>query len=311
MNATETAPWTVARLLTTTREYLQRHGVELPRLCAEILLAHALGCDRIRLFTEYEAVPGDDARARFRELVKQAATGRPIAYLTGVKEFFSLPFRVTPDVLIPRPETEILVERAIDLVRKSGGALRSVLDLGTGSGCIAISLARHLSEAEIFASDLSEAALRVARENADRLGVSDRITFRCGDLFTPWSELSAAGEPRKIPPRFDVIVANLPYVSTEAAGTLPAGVRDAEPHAALFAGRDGLDLIRRAVAEAPCRLSPAGHLLLEIGFDQADKVRGLLSTAPWDELTSYRDGAGFERVFHVKHVCAATQKAAG
>ena len=236
--AEQDTPWTVARLLGWTQQFLQRSGIESPRLCAEILLAHAMQCERLRLYTRFEEVPGGDVRERFRELVQKAAGGHPIAYLTGTKEFFSLAFEVSPDVLIPRPETEILVERAISLLRKTPEPAPTILDLGTGSGCIAISLAKHLPHARLAASDNSEAARAVARRNAERHGVAERIEFRCGDLFAPWDD----------GPLFDVVVCNPPYVAT-AGAPVDASVRDFEPHAALFAGPDGLDVIRRLVPQ--------------------------------------------------------------
>ncbi len=282
--------WTVARLLAWTREYFRQHGVESPRLCAEILLAHALGCERIELYTRHQHVPPGPALATFRQTVREAAAGRPIAYLTGTKEFFSLTFRVTPDVLIPRPETEVLVERTIHLVRHSAGALGSILDVGTGSGCIAVALARNLPDVRIGASDISEAALAVARDNAERLGVAERIDFRCGDLFEPWP----AGEP------FDVIVSNPPYVAADQAADLPATVRAYEPHEALFAGAAGLDVIGRLAAEAPGHLTADGHLLIEVAFDQAPRVGALLDESGWNAIVAYKDALQFERVIHAR-----------
>lgn len=292
---TDASAWTVARLLTWTREYLQRSGIESPRLCAEILLAHAMRCERIHLYTRFEDIPGSDVLDAFRALVKQAATGQPIAYLTGTKEFFSLTFEVTPDVLIPRPETEILVERTIDIVRKSLEAGATILDLGTGSGCIAVSLARHLPQARLFASDISEAALGVARRNAARHDLTERIDFRCGDLFEPWN----GSDPGRTSQAFDIIVCNPPYVATVGA-PVAANVRGFEPHGALFAGSEGLDVIRRLVTAAPERLRPGGHLLVEMAFDQSRAVRGLLAGAAWQDIVTYRDGAGHERVVYAR-----------
>ena len=297
---TDSAPWTIARLLDWTRAHFARHRLESPRLCAELLLAHALGCERIRLYTRHDEVPRPAVLDAFRELVRQAAEGRPIAYLTGTKEFFALPLEVTPDVLIPRPETEILVERTIDLVRKAPGP-RRILDLGTGSGCIAIALARHLPDATLLASDVSPAALAVARRNAERHGVADRIEFRAGDLFGPWRVSAAAP--------CDIVVCNPPYVATVGAPVAPQ-VRAYEPHAALFAGPDGLDVIRRVLAEAPACLTPGGHLLLEMGFDQAAAVQRLAAGPVWGEAAVYRDGAGHARVLHVRVVAADAARVA-
>ncbi|MBK9121072.1 MAG: peptide chain release factor N(5)-glutamine methyltransferase [Phycisphaerales bacterium] len=295
---TEGGAWTVTRLLAWTREYLQRHGVESPRLCAEILLAHALQCQRIHLFTRHEEIPADAALTTFREHVRLAAGGTPIAYLTGEKEFFSLPLEVNPAVLIPRPETEILVERVISLVRTGQRADPTILDVGTGSGCIIIALARHLPQARLAASDVSEEALAVARRNAARHGVSERIDFRCGDLLTPWN----GG-------LFNLIVSNPPYIATAGAPVDPQ-VRAHEPHAALFAGPDGLGVIRRLVAAAPQALCPGGHLLMEVAYDQAATVRDLLAAEVWPQVRTYRDGAEIERVIHAQRAKAGCAQVA-
>ena len=291
----ESGPWTVSRLLAWTQEHFAHHGVDSPRLCAELLLAHAMECTRIHLYTRHDSVPDENILQRFRASLLQAVTGRPIAYLTGKKEFFSLVFEVTPDVLIPRPETEILVERTIDLVRHSKGTLSSVLDLGTGSGCIAVSLAKHLPGVTITASDVSEPALAIARRNAERHEVAELITFVLGDLFVPWPATD---------PQFDIIVCNPPYVATAPDTPVDENVRRFEPHLALFAGPEGLDIIHRIVNEAPARLKPGGHLLLEIGFDQSRKLHDLLDNTDWQDVTAYCDGAGHERAIHARHHAA-------
>lgn len=291
---TQNGPWTVAQLLSWTQGHLQKHGVESPRLCAEILLSHAMGCERIELYTRYELVPGEEVLGSFRSVVREATTGKPIAYLTGRKEFFALDFEVTPDVLIPRPETEVLVERVIHLVRQSEGSVKSILDVGTGSACIAISLARHLPGASVFASDISPSALDVARRNARRHGVLDRIEFRTGDLFAPW-------DPEL---RFDAIVSNPPYVAEADAASLPAAVREFEPDVALFAGPDGLAVVKRLIAEAPGHLCPGGHLLTEVAYNQSAAVQGLLDAAVWNGIVTYRDGSGHERVVHARHAAS-------
>lgn len=284
--------WTIRRLLTWTQDYFKQREIESPRLCAEILLAHALQTERLRLYTRFDEEPAAPARDRFRELVKEAAGGKPIAYLTGVKEFYSLTFEVTPDVLIPRPETEILVERTISILR-SAPTPPAILDLCTGSGCIAIALAKHLATATVFASDIAEPAVAVARRNAARHGVAERIDFRAGDLFAPWQ---AGADPGQT---FDVVVSNPPYIA-DADPLVEPGVRDHEPRGALFAGADGLDVIRRVLAEAPRWLNTGGHLLMEIGYDQAAAVRSLAAAEVWTGATTYRDGGGHERVLHVR-----------
>lgn len=289
--ASNAAPWTVARLLDWTRRHFQRQGIESPRLCAEILLAHALRCPRIQLYARHESVPDTDSLTVFRDAVREAAAGKPIAYLTGSKEFFSLSFDVTPDVLIPRPETEILVERAIDWVRKSGRENPAILDIGTGSGCVITALAKHLPAARCFASDASSAALAIAKQNANRHGIGDRIEFRHGDLFEPWSA-AADGAPAA----FDVIVSNPPYIAEREASELPRNVRDYEPATALFAGDDGLDVIRRLTADAPRFLAPGGLFLMEMAYNQSAAVRPLFSGANWKSVAVHRDTAGHLRV---------------
>lgn len=292
--AAPTDVWTVGRLLTWTQDYFRKAGLESPRLCAEILLAHAMQTERLRLYTCYDEAPAEPARDHFRAMVREAVTGKPIAYLTGRKEFFSLAFEVTPDVLIPRPETEILVERVISILKPTPGAPVRILDLCTGSGCIAIALARHLPAASFYASDISESALRVAAINAARHGVAERIEFRPGDLFAPWS-----GASRTLP--FDFIVCNPPYVAV-GDPEIDKHVRDHEPSLALFAGPEGLDVIRRVTTESPAWLTSGGHLLVEIGYSQADAVRGFLGGPEWQDTTTYRDGGGHERVVHARRV---------
>lgn len=287
---TSAQPWTVARLLAWTKDFFTQRGVESPRLCAEILLADALSCPRLELYTRHEAVPSDETLARFRDSVRQAGGGKPIAYLIGYREFFSLRFAVTPDVLIPRPETEVLVERVISLLKPLERSTLSLLDIGTGSGCIAIALARNLSELRIAASDVSEAALAVAKKNAADLGVADRIEFRAGDLLAPWGD----GPP------FDVVVSNPPYVATSAAQELAANVRDYEPHQALFAGEDGLAIVRRLAVEARPAVRPGGHFFVEIAYNQARRASELLAEAGWTDVVTYRDDLRHERVVHVR-----------
>lgn len=292
--------WTVARLLDWTRDYFTRSRLDSPRLCAEILLAHAMKCERIELYTRHDAVPDSEAVTAFREFVRAAAAGCPPAYLTGTKDFYSLTFHVTRDVLIPRPETEVLVERTIRLLRAAEPGPRWVLDLGTGSGCIAVSLARHLPEARICASDISEAALEVARRNAERHGVVDRIELRCGDLFEPWGD----------GPEFDVIVSNPPYLAVARKDELPVHVREFEPATALFAGDDGLDLYRRLMEWAPQHLTADGHLLCEMAFDQGGAVRPLAMAAQWRDITTYKDDLGHERVLHARRPAAEQSRVA-
>lgn len=280
--------WTVSRLLGWTKEYLARQGVDQPRLCAEVLLAHVLGCQKIDLYTRFEEKPSEGERAALRELVRRAAQQEPIAYLVGEKEFFSLAFIVTPAVLIPRPETETLVQEALDRLRSGPSRASRVLDLATGSGCIAVTLARQCSQVTVVACEISAEASEVARRNAERHGVGDRVEVRVGDLY---AVLRADDEP------FELVTANPPYLSRQELAKLPATVRDYEPQAALVAGDDALAVHRRIIAGCGDWLSAGGWLLLEVAFNQAEAVRGLLAAQPgFDQLHGARDGLGYERV---------------
>lgn len=246
--------WTVKKILDWTTDHLGKHGSESARLDAEILLAHARGCRRIELYTRYAEVLTESERATMRDLVRRRANAEPVAYLVGFKEFYSLPFKVTPAVLIPRPETEMLVLETVEFAKERNGATLRMLDLCTGSGCIAVAAARNHRGFQVVATDVSTAALAVAAENAERNGVSERVTFLEGDLF----EALPAGS------RFDVIASNPPYVTTEEMGTLAKDIRAHEPALALEAGPDGFDCLRRIAEEAPGFLNPGGLLLVEM-----------------------------------------------
>ena len=246
-------PWTVGRLLHWTAEWLATRGSEFPRLDAEVLLSHVLSCSRIELYTTFDKVVADEPRTAFRELLRRRADGAPVAYLTGQREFFSLPFKVTPAVLVPRPETEQLVVRAIDLYKKSGKV--RIVDVGTGSGNIAITLAKHLPAAVITAIDISNDALAVAKQNAEFHGVADRIDFIHGNLF----------DACDLKMQWDLIVSNPPYIREEEFDGLPRDVRMHEPKEALIAGPRGVEVIERLARESVTRLLCGGWLLIEIG----------------------------------------------
>lgn len=260
--------WTVRRILEWTTEHLRKHGSETPRLDAEILLAHARGCQRIELYTRYEEELTGEQRAVMRDLVRKRADAVPVAYLVGFREFYSLDFRVTPDVLIPRPDTETLVMELLQRAKDVPEA--KILDVGTGSGCIAIAAAVNHPTAKLTAIDRSEAALAVARENAERHGVTERIRFLHGDLYAPL-------DPDE---RFDFVVSNPPYVREDELGSLQPEVRLHEPKTALLGGADGLDVVRRLVAGAAAHLVDGGRLLFEIAPEQAPAVRQLLENEP-------------------------------
>jgi len=284
--------WTVGRLLSWTADHLKKHGSESPRLDAEVLLAHSLGCQRIELYTRFEEQPGDDPRATFREFVRQRAQGMPVAYLVGHREFFSLPFRVTKDVLIPRPETEHLVVAAIDLAKQVEDT-PVICDVGTGSGVIAVCLAHQVPNCLVTAVDISPAAIDTARENATANEVADRITFLQGDLLT---DLPSE-------PTFDLILSNPPYVADGETDQMAAETRRFEPHQALFAGPKGTEVIERLVPQAAERLKPGGHLLVEISPMIHELARRILAA---DErlqpLDTIKDLAGHERVIAARRI---------
>ena len=260
-------PWTVGRLLQWTTGYLKDHGSDSPRLDAEVLLAESLGCRRIELYTAFDSVPGDSIRTAFRDLVRRRAEGTPVAYLVGRREFYSLCFRVTPDVLIPRPETELLVVALLDLARQLPHKQEiAVCDVGTGSGILAVCAAKHLVSARVVAVDVNPAALEVARSNVAEHAVEDRVTLLESDL------LSAVPSTR----RFDFIISNPPYVSSAEMETLMPQVEDHEPRAALLAGERGTEVIERLIPQAAERLNSGGHLLIEISPMIHDAVRSIL-----------------------------------
>lgn len=280
----ETA-WTVGKIIDWTAVHLKKHGSESPRLEAEILLAHARNCPRIQLYVQYNELLTAQERAVMRDLVKRRARAEPVAYLVGHREFFGLDFRVTPDVLVPRPETETLVLELITIAK--GLASPRILDVGTGSGCIAVAATANLPAAQVTAIDNSPQALAVARENAARHGVIDRI--RCIQ-----SDLLDALAPEE---RFEFIASNPPYVAEGEMSTLPADVRLHEPHAALRAGPEGLDVIRRLIPASVPYLPSGGMLLIEMAPEQTTAISGLLSaTGAFEAARVLKDAAGDDRV---------------
>jgi release factor glutamine methyltransferase len=300
--------WTVLRLLTWTTDFLKQRGSESPRLDAEVLLAHAKGCERIMLYAAFDEVVSDELRAKFRELVKRRAEGVPVAYLVGKKEFYSLSFRVTPDVLIPRPETESVVVGALDCLKERGqrsevrgqqaGAgeaeaqysvlsTQYVADVGAGSGAIAVAIAKHAPHSRVLATDISPAALEIAKSNAAQHGVADRIEFLQGDLL---SSLTAE-------PTFAVIASNPPYVSQAEYEQLAPEVKNHEPRQALVAGPAGTELIERLIPQAAERLLPGGWLIVELSPMIAARVVELVaSDTRFEPATIVKDLAGRARV---------------
>ena len=283
--------WTVRRLLEWTVPFFTRKSVDSPRLSAELLLAHVLSVPRIRLYTDYEKAVAPEPLARFRELVRRAAEHEPIAYLTGIAHFFGLEFEVNREVLIPRPDTETLVENVLHLVRNQVGMeAPRVLDLCTGSGCIACAIAHRLRDAVVVAADVSPGAVELARRNAQRLELAGRVSVEQGDLYDALANVVDAAP-------FHLILANPPYVTTVEMELLDRNVRDYEPVRALHGGGDGLDLHRRIIAGAADRLLPGGRIFLEIGYQQADAARELFAQQrAFEEMKVLKDYSGRDRV---------------
>lgn len=281
--------WRVVDLLDWTVGYFQQHGISNPRLDAEVLLGHLLEKSRLQLYLHFEMPVFQEHLTLFRELIKKRIAHTPVSYLTNHKEFMSLDFYVDERVLIPRPETEQLVETILATETRDSQRL---LELGTGSGVIATSLAVQQSEWQIVATDISENALAVARMNAETHACAAQIEFLPGDLFEPVEAINMNGNTQ-----FDWIVCNPPYIKNTERDTLSPDVRDYEPEVALFAGDDGLDVIRRLVAEAPKYLAPDGKLILEIGATQADAVRTLFNAeSAYTTYELFKDYAEKERI---------------
>ena len=279
--------WTVLKLLQWTTDYLQRNNVPEPRTSAEVLLAHVLAENRLFLYLNYDRPMETNELAAYRACIKRRLEGEPNQYITGLQEFWSLPLRVSPDVLIPRPETEVLVEAVLEFLDKADPNV-DILDLGTGSGAIAIALAHELPTARIVATDLSMAALRLAQENAKLHQVDQRILFIRGDMF---AAIPGASQ------RFKVVVTNPPYVSHAEILELPREIRDFEPHHALEGGPDGLAAIRHIIAEAPTVLFQAGALVMEMGADQTESVSALVRDSQrYEDYRIIKDYNGLDRV---------------
>lgn len=299
MSTAET--WTVGKLLTWTTDYLKKNGSHSPRLDAEVLLAHARNCQRIELYTSFGEEPTDEAKTAFREMVRRRAEGTPVAYLVGYKEFYAASFEVNPDVLIPRPETEHLIVEALDRAkqlreeRQASGdqaatpvqsAPLQVADVGTGSGIIAVTVAKHLPQCHVTAIDVARAALEVARRNAEKLEVDpQQIEFLEGDL------LSTCPSER----RFDLILSNPPYVSEAEYEQLDKTVRDYEPKGALVAGSQGSEIIARLIAAAPDHLAPDGWLLFEFSPMLAEHLPKLVGPQ-WQPPIVTKDLSGHLRI---------------
>lgn len=273
---------TVAEILRAATERLEVNGIDSPRLDAEILLAHVLNCRRLSLYVDADKILPLESIFRFNELVNRRLQSIPVAYLVGAREFFGLNFAVNENVLIPRPETEILAEFVGEYLR---GLDKEVIfaDLGVGSGAICVSILKFVPNSRAIAVDISESALEVAKFNAQKFHVDGRIKFFCGDLFSPLTG------------KFDAIVSNPPYIPTSSLEILQAEVQR-EPKIALDGGADGLNFYRRIISDAPRFLVDGGLLAVEIGINQSDAVKNLFAAKNFADIKILRDLSGIERV---------------
>ncbi len=290
--------WTIQKLLTWITEYLTQKNVDAPRLSAELLLSHILGLSRIELYTQFNQVVEKADLDALHGLVKRAGLHEPVAYLVGRTEFYSIELAVDAHCLIPRPETELLVQKAIEFLRTRDGE-QHVCDLCTGCGCIAVAIARNVPDARVIATDISDGALAVAARNVEKYDLGERVELLCGDLFEPLV-------PHLDVTQWDLIVSNPPYVSAAEYEVLDKNVKDYEPELALRAGEDGLEIYRRIVAEIDRYLKPDGILLLEIGYAQGPTVRELLeATELFAEIVVEKDPHNNDRVVTARRTATA------
>lgn len=279
---------TIAEAIQKAADSLSAHNVPNARLDAEFLLRHALGKDRVWLLIHMQDSLDDQGQRSYEQSIERRNLREPLQYITGTQEFWGLPFSVTPNVLIPRPETEFVVEAALKAV--SGVSTPVIIDLCAGSGCIAISLAKELPKARIFATDRSDRAIPVAQENARLNGVADRIRFLEGDLFGPFEEMDLQA-------RIDCVVTNPPYVRSGDLAALQPEVRDFEPEIALVAGPEGTEIAERIIHQAPEYLKPGGTLIMEMGIGQTAALKKIIEdTHLFGPVEIVKDLAGIERV---------------
>ncbi len=274
--------WTIGSILKWSEQYFGSHGAETPRLDAEVLLSHLLGEKRIYLYVHFDQPMTSDELARYRELVRRRMAGEPVAYICGEKEFMGLTFKVTPAVLVPQPDTETLVEAAIERLR--GKKSPRIADICTGSGAIALALAHYLPETSVAATDISADAVEIAKQNTETLELSERVQFFEGDLLAPLSGGT-----------YDAIVSNPPYIPSTEIENLPREVR-AEPKIALDGGPDGLDFYHRLVRESAALLKDGGFLAVECGDTQAGAISEMAKSGGFGKTEIVRDLAGKERV---------------
>lgn len=283
--------WTIKGLLKVSADYLKKKQIDSPRLTAEVLLAHQLNSDRVTLYLNLDQPLTEKEVAGYRALIRRRLGREPLQYITGIQEFWSLDFMVDARALIPRPETELLVEQAVRLLKpaaESENQEPKILDLGTGCGTIAVSLAKEVQNTRIWATDNSRDALELARLNAERNGVSDRIEFKEGDLWEPLMNLGI---------KFDIILSNPPYVASEEYNDLPPEVRDYEPRSALDGRDGGMYYIERILTEAPDYMKPEAWIMLEMAPDQTEKGLGLVENIEgYGKKTRIRDYSRLYRI---------------
>jgi release factor glutamine methyltransferase len=281
--------WTIQKLLNWTSEYLSSKGIESPRFSAELLLSQVLALKRIELYTQFHKQVPRQQLDNLHDLVKRAGLHEPVAYLTGKTEFYSLELDITSDCLIPRPETELLVQRAIEFLRTRSG-VQYICDLCTGSGCIAVAIAKNFPDGRITATDISASALEVAARNIEKHRLTEHVRLLCGDLFEPVIQQLDVN-------LFDLIVCNPPYVSTAEYEKLEKNVKDYEPEFALLAGEDGLDIYRRIIEKVDKFLKPGAALMLEIGYAQGLAVKDMLEqTGAFAKITIEKDYHNNDRI---------------
>ncbi len=279
--------WTILKLIEWTTSYFQSHGIDSPRTTAEVLLAHTLNTERITLYVQYDKPLSAAELSAFKTLIKRRVTREPVAYITGSKEFWSLDFNVNRDVLIPRPDTELLVETALSLLPVSEEN-RRILDLGTGSGAIVVALASERPKDIFFASDASFKAAVMAKQNAVQNKTIENIRFFCGDWLQPLNTNKAD---------FDMILSNPPYIPSDEINSLQPEISKFEPLRALDGDRDGLSAIKKIITSAYFYIKPGGFLLLETGYDQKSRISDIVKkTNKYTDVDFLRDYAGHDRV---------------
>ena len=283
--------WTIIKLLSWTESYFQSHSIDSPRLTGELLLAYSLDIKRLDLYLQHDRPLNKNELSHFKALIKKRAENQPLAYITGEKSFYESDFEVTKDVLIPRPDTETIVEQALKILNvNKKNRPWNILELGTGSGAIIISLAKEKSHNYYFASDFSIAALEIAKKNAEKI-ISNKINFFCTDWFSSIKESM----------QFDLIISNPPYIPSSDIAKLEPEIREFEPMLALDGGKDGLNSFRFILKKAHCYLAPWGVILLEIGFDQKEGLINIVNKySQYQSIKFIKDFAGHNRVALIK-----------